>query len=181
MTQARGTKGSIISDYSKDFSATSTARLLPSELLARLAQLHSTGLALALRGGLATSDRNTRDSPAGAGCTQDVVRHGARLDGAGDALECETCDRDAAGGCAGGRSVLVVLLDDNSVLRDVRHGDAAVGHVLDRAGCAGDGLDADGLVGVGDDVVGDVDVGDSVVVTAADGSDGDAVSAGACT
>tara|TARA_R110002060_G_scaffold18656_5_gene25627 strand:- start:706 stop:1308 length:603 start_codon:yes stop_codon:yes gene_type:complete len=38
---------------------------------------------------------------------------------------------------------IVVLLDQDTVFRDGRHGDAIVGNALDGSGCAGLGLDAD--------------------------------------
>ena len=50
-----------------------------------------------------------------------------------DVLDGETGDRDAGGGGASGRAVLVVLLDQDSVLGDVLEGDALVGDVLEIA------------------------------------------------
>ncbi len=75
-----------------------------------------------------------------------------------DVAEGEACDRDAAGGCAGGRTVLVILLYDDPVLGDAIEGDVLVCDAGDGASGLVDGLDADAVGGGGDGGRGDHDV-----------------------
>ena len=51
-------------------------------------------------------------------------------------------DGDTVGGLSGRAAVLVILLDDETVLGDSGEGDVLVGDALDGAGGAGDSLDA---------------------------------------
>lgn len=119
--------------------------------------------------------------PVGAGAlaAEDVGLDGLGGDGALDAGDGEVGDGHAGGGVAGGRAVLVVLLDHDAVLGDVGQGDVLVGDVGDGAGRAVHGLDADAVVRVGDLRVLDDYALDDVVRAAADGTDGQAVTAGA--
>jgi len=67
---------------------------------------------------LAAGDGVARPSPVGASSlgAKDVNRHGVGSDAASHALDGEAGDRNAGGGSAGRRAVLVVLLDDDAVL-----------------------------------------------------------------
>jgi hypothetical protein len=132
---------------------------------------------------LSASDAVARPGPVGAAAltAEDVDVGSRRSDGTLDVLDSETSDWDTGGGLASRRAVLVVLLDDNSVLGDVLEGDVLVADTRDGTGGARDGLDADTVVRVGDGGVRDDDVLDGVVLAATYGADGDAVSAGAGT
>lgn len=55
----------------------------------------------------------------------------------------KTSDGDATGGSTGRAAVLVVLLNDDAVVRDSGKGDVLVCDVLDGASRAINGLDAD--------------------------------------
>lgn len=130
---------------------------------------------------LSTSDRVTRPSPVGASTlgAKNVDGGSAGRDGTLDILNSKTSDGNAGGRGSSGRSVLVVLLDDNTVLGDVLESDAVVCHAADRTGGLVDGLDADTVVGVLDGGVGDGDILDDVVGAATDRADTDAVATGA--
>jgi hypothetical protein len=80
-----------------------------------------------------TGDGDTRPLPVGAGTlgAEDVDLLGLGTDGTLDVLDGKTGDRDAGCGLASGRTVLVVLLDQNTGLGDVLEGDALVDDVLD--------------------------------------------------
>ena len=135
----------------------------------------------ALGGLLATGDLVARPLPAGAsargtedvgvgtsaGDTDSVISHG------------KASDRDASGGLAGGRTVLVVLLDNNTVLGDSREDVAGVSDAGDLASSAVDSLNTETVLRVGDLVVQELDVGDGVVVTTTDGTDGETVATSA--
>lgn len=71
---------------------------------------------------LATRDADARPLPARAGAlaAENVDGSSLRADGALDVVNGQASDRDAGGGLAGGRAVLVVLLDHDSVLGDLR-------------------------------------------------------------
>lgn len=94
---------------------------------------------------------------------------------ASDAGNLEVGDGDTGGGLAGRGAVLVVLLDDDTVLGDVGEGDVLVGDVGDGASSARDGLDADTVVRVDDLGVLNDNVLDDVVGAATDGADGQTV------
>ena len=123
-----------------------------------LAQRHTTRLAFALAASLAASNADTRNSPVRARSAEDVVGARIRADGPSDVRQGDVGDRDAIGGRASRRAVLVVLLDDDTVRRDSGESDAGVCDVLHAAGGAGDGLDADTVCGVCDCGVGEDDV-----------------------
>ena len=59
-----------------------------------------------------------------------------------DVVDSQIGDGDTAGGGSGRAAVLVILLDDDTVLGDSGEGDVLVGDALDGAGSAVDGLDA---------------------------------------
>ena len=59
-----------------------------------------------------------------------------------DVVDSQTGNGDTVGGGSGRASVLVILLDDDTVLGDSGEGDVLVGDALDGALGAGDGLDA---------------------------------------
>jgi hypothetical protein len=81
----------------------------------------------------AASDADARPLPVGASTlgAKDVNLLGLGSDAASNVLDSKTGDRDAGGGLASGRAVLVVLLDQDSGLGDVLEGDALVGDVLE--------------------------------------------------
>lgn len=76
---------------------------------------------MALGALLAAGKADARPGPVGAGAlaTEDVDGDGLGGDRAGDLLDVQAGDGDAGGGLAGGRAVLVVLLDDDAVLGDL--------------------------------------------------------------
>jgi len=135
----------------------------------------------ALAGLLATRDGVARPLPVGAstggtenvgvgtraGNTDLVVVHG------------EASDRDTVGGLAGRGTVLVVLLNDNTVLGDAGESVASVLNARDLASSTVDSLDTETVLRVGDLVVGELDVGDGVVITTTDGTDGETVATSA--
>lgn len=139
------------------------------------------GDALALGGGLAAGDRDARPLPAAARSAEDVDVSAGRGDGALDVAEGKASDGDAGGGGAGGGAVLVVLLNDDTVLGDVREGNAGVSDARDGAGGAGDRLNTDTVVGVDNLGVGDGDGLDGVVGTATNGADRETVATRAGT
>lgn len=71
---------------------------------------------------LATGNADTRPLPARAGAlaAKDVDRSSLGANGALDTVDGQASDGDTSGGLAGGRAVLVVLLDHDSVLGDLR-------------------------------------------------------------
>lgn len=73
-------------------------------------------------------------SPVRAGTTgtEDIDVGRTALDGAGHAVKCEIGDWDAASWCSGWAAVLIILLDDNTVIGDSREGDILVSHARDR-------------------------------------------------
>ena len=129
------------------------------------------------------SDLVARPLPVGAGAltAKDVGLNTLGGHGASDAGDLEVGDGDTSGGLAGRRAVLVVLLDDDTVLGDVGEGDVLVGDVGDGASGAGDGLNTDTVVGVGDLGVLDDNVLDGVVGAATDRADGETVATRAGT
>lgn len=135
----------------------------------------------ALGRGLASGDLVTGPGPVRAGTlgAQDVDVGGRGSDRAGNLANLEVGDGDAGGGSASRAAVLVVLLNDDTVLGNVGQGDAGVLDVGDGAGGAVDGLDADAVVAVGDGAVLDADGLDDVVGAAADGADGETVATAA--
>ena len=116
---------------------------------------------------------------AAARSAQNVHVCGLGGDRAPHATDRQTSDRDACGGCSSRATVLVVLLNHDTVLCDIAERYVFVCDVGDRASSAVNGLDADAVRGVGDCGVGDLDVGNGVVVSPADRADGQAVAAGA--
>ena len=147
--------------------------------LARSARAAGDARALCALG--AAGDGVAGPLPVGAGAlaAEDVGLNSLAGDGALDAGDGEVGDGDAGGGVACGRAVLVVLLDDDAVLGDVGQRDVLVGDVGDGACRAVHGLDADAVVRVGDLRILDDYALDCVVGAAANGSNGEAVTAGA--
>lgn len=153
----------------------------PSRPPTRLAGSATAGDVLALGALLSTGDTVAGPGPAGAGAlaAEQVGVGAGRGDGALDAGDSEVGDRDTGGGGTGRAAVLVVLLDDDTVLGDVAQGDVVEGHAGDLAGGAGDGLDADAVVRVADLAVLDVHSVDGVVGTASHGANRQAMAASA--
>lgn len=141
----------------------------------------ATGDTRALGGLLATRDLVARPLPAGAstrgtenvgvgasaGHTDSVISHG------------KTGNRDASSGLSSRGAVLVVLLDNNTVLGDSREDVARVSNAGDLASSAVDSLDTETVLRVGDLVVQELDVGDGVVITTTDGTNGETVTTSA--
>lgn len=96
-----------------------------------------------------------------------------------DIANSEISDWDTSGWLSSWRTVLVVLLDDDTVLGDVLEGDVLVGDARDGTGGTRDGLDTDTVVGIADGGGGDGDIFDDVVITATDTADGQTVTTGA--
>ena len=101
--------------------------------------------------------------------------------GTGNAGNLEASDGDTGGRFASGGTVLVVLLDDDTVLGDVGECNVLVYDVGDGTSSTRDGLDADTIVGVDDLGVLDDNVLNSVVRTATNGADGQTVTTRAGT
>jgi hypothetical protein len=111
------------------------------------------------------STRGTENVGVGAraGNTNSVVGHG------------ETSDWDTVSGLASGRTVLVVLLDDNTVLGNTRENVARVGNTRNLASSAVDCLDTKTILRVGHLVVQELNARDGVVITTTNGADGETV------
>lgn len=133
----------------------------PLEELAR----HSRGNIGASRALLASSDAIARESPVRARTlsTQQVDVGTARRHRSLDVLDRQIGDRDTSSGLASRAAVLVVLLNDNTVLGNVLQSDVRVRDISDLAGSAVDSLDANAVVGVGDGGGGDGNALDDVV------------------
>jgi hypothetical protein len=80
---------------------------------------------------------------ASTGSTQDVDISSAAGDSSLNVAHGQASNRDAVSGGSGRAAVLIVLLDDDTVLGDSGEGDVLVGDALDGAGGTVDGLDAD--------------------------------------
>lgn len=130
---------------------------------------------------LASGNTNPRPSPvrAAALTTQNVDISRAALDSTSHFLHGEISDRDTSSGSSSRATILIVLLNNNTLLRNRRQLDIRERDLLDGARRTGNGLDADAVVRVGHLGVGDGDVLDVVVVAPADGSNAQAVAAGA--
>lgn len=141
------------------------------------------GNVLALCRSLATSDAGLAPSPVGTAtlAAKNVNVSTARCNSAADARYSEAGDGDAGGRSSSGRTILVVLLDDDTVFGNVGQSNARVRDSADFTGGAVDGLDADAVVRVDDFGVEEFDVGDGVVVAPADRTNGQTVAAGART
>jgi hypothetical protein len=92
-----------------------------------------------------------------------------------DVAKRQTSDGHTGSGGSSGRAVLVVLLDDNTVLGDARQSDVFVGDAGDGAGGTRDGLDANTVLGVGNGAGRDGYSLDDVIVTATDRADRETV------
>ena len=150
----------------------------------RLASSTGAGGNVGARGALGSaSDLVARPLPVGARAltAEDVGLNTLGGHRTSDAGNLEVGDGDTGGRLAGRGAVLVVLLDDDTVLGDVGEGDVLVGNVGDGASGAGDGLDADTVVGVADLGVLNDDVLDDVVRAATDRADGETVATRAGT
>jgi hypothetical protein len=105
--------------------------LLLSRLLAEAGHLARSARwdVLASSAGLSTGDLDTGPSPAGAGTagTENVDVGSRAGDGTSDTGNGETCDGDTVGWGTSWGTVLVILLDDDTILCDARHGDALEG------------------------------------------------------
>ena len=128
---------------------------------------------------LASSNTNPRPSPVRAATltTQNVDISRAALNSTSHFLHGEISDRDPGSGSSSRATILIVLLDNNALLRNRRQLDIGEGDLLDGARRAGNGLDPDSVVRVRHLGVGDGDVLNVVVVAPADGSDAQAVAA----
>lgn len=136
---------------------------------------------LAGSGLLATGDAVVLPRPVLAVGAQDVDVGALGGDSAVDVADGEVGDGDTSSRRTGGLAVLVVLLDDNTVLGDVLEGDVLVDDIGDGTSSTGDSLDADTVVRVRDDVVDDADLLDNVVGASTDRADGDTVTTAAVT
>jgi hypothetical protein len=100
------------------------------------------GKALAIRRGFSPGNRDVRECEVRAGGAEDVDVGAVGVHRAGNIGKGDTADRDSVSGGSGGGTVLVVLLDDDTVFRDVLEGDAGVRDVRNRASRIVDRLDA---------------------------------------
>lgn len=148
---------------------------------ARLAGSATAGDVLALGALLSTSDAVAGPGPARAGAlaAKQVGVGAGRGDGSLDAGDSKVGDWNTSGGGSGRAAVLVVLLDDDTVLGNVAEADIVEGHAGNLAGGAGDGLDTDTVVRVADLAVLDVHSVDGVVGTAADRANAEAMATAA--
>ena len=141
------------------------------------------GNVLALAAGLTAGDVNAGHGPVSAAAVtaEDVDLNSVGVNRASDFLELNIGDGDTVGGGTGGVTVLVVLLNDDTVVGDTGDLDVGEGDVLNGTGGVVDGLDTDTVLGVRDSRIDEGNVLDSVVVTATDRADGQTVTAGAGT
>jgi hypothetical protein len=96
-----------------------------------------------------------------------------------DSTDGKVSDWDTSGWGSSWGTVLVILLDDNTIFGDVLEGDVLVCYAGDGTSCARDSFDADTVVRVGDGGRRDGDVLDDVIGATTDTADGEAVTAGA--
>jgi hypothetical protein len=157
------------------------------------------GKTRALCGLLATGDLVARPLPAGAstrgakdvgvgaraGNTDSVISHGKTSDwdtsgGLREIKLAEFCGRVGYSTyLASGGAILVVLLNNNTVLGDSGENISRVSDAGDFASGTVDSLNTETVLRVGDLVVQELDVGDSVIVATADGSDRETVATSA--
>lgn len=135
------------------------------------------GNSLALGRGLSTSDLVVGPGPVLAVGAKDVDISSAGLDSSGDLVDGDVGDGDTSSGGSSRRTVLVILLNDDTVLGDVGESDGVVLDIGNGTGSARNGLDADTVVGVGDGRVEDADSLDGVVRASTNGSNGETVAA----
>lgn len=92
----------------------------------------------------AAGDVDILEIPVGAAAitAENVHGHSIIADRAGDTIDSNTGDLDIVTGIASRATVLVVLLDNNTVVRDSGQLDVGVGDVADGAGLPDNGLDA---------------------------------------
>ena len=130
---------------------------------------------------LATSDAVAGPSPLGARplAAEDVHLCRALGHRASDTADCQVRDGNTSRRSTGRATVLVVLLDDNTILGDVGQGDTLVLDIRNRARRVVHRLDAHAIVRVGDGAVENAHRLDRVVGPAADGADREAVAAAA--
>lgn len=150
--------------------------MIPSNL-ARSTRRHI----LALTASLTTSDGISRPGPvrAATATAKNVDVSSAALDSAGNLLDSQVGNGDTSSGGTGRAAVLVILLDDNTIARDLGQLDVGEGHARDCTSGLVDGLDAHTVGGVGHGRVGDGHVLHSVVGAQANGANGETVTAGA--
>jgi hypothetical protein len=98
--------------------------------------------ALALRRGFTAGNRDIREREVRAGGAEDIDIGAIGVHRTLDIGKGDAADRNSVSGSAGGGTVLVVLLDDDTVVRDVLKGDAGVCDVGHRSCRIVDGLDA---------------------------------------
>lgn len=136
---------------------------------------------LALAAGFSSSDADARPRPIAAGSigAEDVDLSSIILNRTSNTIDGKTGDGDTVGGLASRRTVLVVLLNDDTVLGDAGEGDVRVSDVGDGAGGIVDGLDAHAVLGVLDGGARDGDVLDIVVATAANRANGETMATAA--
>lgn len=123
-----------------------------------------------------TSDVNSSPGPVAAASAENVDVDTVAGDGTGNTVDGEVGDGDTVSWGTGWGSVLVILLDDNTVVGDVAESDVLVGDTGDGSSGIGDSLDTDTVLRVADSAVGDGNSVNVVVVTASNGSDGETVS-----
>lgn len=141
------------------------------------------GHVLTFTASLATSEVNVLPGPVTAAIvtTQDVHLDSVALDGASDTIDSHILDSDTVRWVTGRGTILVVLLDNNTVVGDAGESDVGESDVGDGTSGIVNSLDTDTVLGVADSGRGEGDVLDSVVATATNGSNGQTVSTGAGT
>lgn len=132
----------------------------------------------ALGGGLTTSNVNIPGPARALGAENVNVGSGGR-DGTVNVGESDTSDGNTGGWLSSWGTVLVILLDDNTVLGNTGEGDVLVGNAGDGSSGTGNSLDADTVGGVLDGGGFNDNIRDNVVGTSTDGSDGETVTTGA--
>jgi hypothetical protein len=147
----------------------------------RLASSSSRWDTLASSALLSTRDGVSSPSPSRArsASTEDINWNSRAGNSSGDTRNSKTGNWDTGGWLSSWRSVLVILLDDDTVLADVGESDSLIGDVLDGSLGARNGLDTDTVLGVDDLRVENLDGVNGIVVTTADGTDGETVSTSA--
>jgi len=89
-----------------------------------------------------------------------------------DILESNVCDRDSVGGVTSGLAVLVILLNNKTLLNNLVKSDVLKANVVDLTGSTIDSLNTDTIIRVDNLRVLDQDIVNNVVAAATDGTDG---------
>jgi len=130
---------------------------------------------------LSSSDGNTGPSPirARSWSTKNIDIGCWGRNGTSNTGEGQIGNWDTSGWGTGWGTVLIILLDDNSVAGYAGEGDVFVGYSCDSTSSPWNGLDADTVGGISDTGGGDYNIGDVIVSSAANTANWETVASGA--